>query len=115
MQEQKKPFHERFNYETVRHYKDGETRDKRGRWAGKVVTLRKEYYQLIDGWRQRSGMPKAKFWREAVMRGALELAKEYGIDAIYPPLEDAQVKPREETPKKKGKFWLFYKIARSWR
>ena len=91
----------------VRHYKDGETRDKNQRWAGKVVTVRKEYYALIEGWQKQTGMKKAQFWREALMRGALQIAKENNIEASYPVLEEipsAYVKPKRKFPS-----WLFRK------
>jgi hypothetical protein len=71
----------------ARKLKDGETRDRLGRWAGKVVTMRKEYYALIEAWQKQTGMRKAEFWRQAVMRGAVEIAKSYGIEASYPVLE----------------------------
>lgn len=97
-----------FNYEKVKHYKDGETRDKNGRWAGKVVTLRKEYYAVIEDWQKRTGMKKAQFWRQAVIIGALELAKSYGIKASYPPLSDEM--PAEGYPSfKRSLGWLFRK------
>jgi hypothetical protein len=92
----------------VKRYKDGETRDKNGRWAGKVVTLRKEYYAMIEGWQKQTGMKKAQFWREAVMRGALEIAKENKIEALFPVLEEL---PPVAYVKKKRPFpaWLFRK------
>jgi hypothetical protein len=34
-------------------------------------------------------MRKAEFWRQAVMRGAVEIAKSYGIEASYPVLDVA--------------------------
>jgi len=91
----------------VRHYKDGETRDRRGRWAGKVVTVRKEYYALIEGWQKQTGMKRAQFWREALMIGVVEVAKKYGIEATFPILEDVPsvyVKPKRKFP-----AWLFRK------
>ena len=88
----------------VRHYKDGDTCDKKGRWARKVVTVRKEYYALIEDWQKKTGMKKAQFWREAIMRGALEVAKSYGIEATFPILEDVKIKPKNHFP-----YWLFRK------
>jgi hypothetical protein len=101
---------ESLRIEKVRHHKDGETRDRNGRWAGKVVTVRKEYYALIEAWQKKSGLKRAQFWREAVMRGALEVAKSYGIEASFPVLEPGsnfqgvQVKPKRAFP-----AWLFRK------
>ena len=95
------------NYQQVKHYKDGEARDRKGRWAGKVVTVRSEYYALIEGWQKQTGMKKAQFWREAVMLGVVEVAKKYGIEASFPMLEDvpsAYVKPKRRFP-----VWLFRK------
>ena len=91
----------------VHRYKDGDTRDRNGRWAGKVVTVRKEYYALIEDWQKQTGMKKAQFWREAVMRGVLEIAKEKGIEASFPVLEEfpsVYVKPKRKFP-----AWLFRK------
>ena len=88
------------------HYKDGEARDKRGRWAGKVVTVRREFYELIETWQKQTGMSKAEFWRQAVMRGALEVARSYGIDASYPALQDEKSARPADMPKKRGfPFW----------
>lgn len=95
----------------VRHYKDGETRDKNKRWAGKVVTVRKEYYALIEGWQKQTGMKKAQFWREALMRGVIEVAKAHNIEASFPVLEEipsAYVKPKRRFP-----AWLFRKRVTS--
>ncbi|MEW6206699.1 MAG: hypothetical protein AB1516_15480 [Pseudomonadota bacterium] len=80
-------------YKNAKHYKDGEARGTRGRWAGKLVTLRTEYYALIEGWQKQTGISKAQFWRQAVMLGALKLAQSYGIDASYPPLVSVEVPP----------------------
>jgi hypothetical protein len=95
------------NYQEVKHYKDGDARDKNGRWAGKVVTVRKEYYALIEEWQKKTGMKKAQFWREAVMRGALELARSYGMEASYPPIEDVLLS--KDKPKRSLPSWLFQK------
>jgi len=99
---------ENMELQKVRHYKDGETRDKYGRWAGKVVTVRKEYYALIEDWQKRTGMKRAQFWREALMIGVVEVAKKYGIEAVFPTLEEfpsVYVKPKKRFP-----AWLFRKI-----
>lgn len=61
---------------------------KRGRWAGKLVTLRKPHFDVIQDWAKRSGMSKASFYRAALMRGALELAKGLGFADTYPDLKD---------------------------
>ncbi|MBE7535455.1 MAG: hypothetical protein HS124_06965 [Anaerolineales bacterium] len=83
-------------------YKDGDTRDKNGRYAGKVVTLRKEHYALIEEWQKRTGMKKAFFWREAIMRGAVDIMKSYGIEAVFPELpEFTKAVPQEPRPKAK--------------
>lgn len=91
----------------IRHYKDGETRDRNGRWAGKVVTVRKEYYALIDEIQKKTGLKKAQFWREAVMRGAVEVAKSHGLTLQFPPLEE--VPSSYVKPKRKFPAWLFRK------
>jgi|JRYF01.1.fsa_nt_gb hypothetical protein len=57
---------------------------KRGRWAGKLVTLRKEHFEVIQTWAVKSGMSKASFYRAALMRGALEMAKGLGFADTYP-------------------------------
>ncbi len=94
------------NVVKVRSTKDGETRDKRGRWAGKVVTVRKPYYDLIDTWRKQTGLNRAEFWRQAAMRGAVEIAKSYGIDASYPALpDDKPVQAGEVKRKSRFPFW----------
>ena len=99
-----------FEFEKVRRYKDGETRDKAGRYAGKVVTVRKEYYALIESWQKKTGMKKAQFWREAIMRGAVDVAKSYGIEASYPALDDTVVTEQGHVkPKRKFPAWLFRK------
>jgi ASC-1-like (ASCH) protein len=96
------------NYREVKHYKDGETRDKNGRWAGKVVTVRKEYYQAFEELRQKTGLKKAVFWRMAVQQGVMVLAKLYGIEFAFPDLpEDSQAV--EVKPKRKFPAWLFRK------
>ncbi len=98
---------ENMEVQKVKRYKDGETRDRNGRWAGKVVTVRKEYYALIEEWQKQTGMKKAQFWRNAVMLGALAIAKEHGIDALFPVLEELpQVNIR---PKRPFPAWLFRK------
>ena len=61
---------------------------KRGRWAAKYVMLRKPHYDAILSWAKQSGMSKASFFRAALMRGALEIARDLGIDAVYPELKD---------------------------
>lgn len=61
---------------------------KRGRWAAKYVMLRKPHYEVILSWAKQSGMSKASFFRAALMRGALEIARDLGIPAEYPTLED---------------------------
>ena len=91
----------------VRHYKDGETRDKNGRWAGKVVTVRKEYYDAFEELRKKTGLKKAVFWRIAVHQGVMALAKLYAIDFVFPDLPDNQ--PLEVKPKRKFPAWLFRK------
>jgi hypothetical protein len=91
----------------VKHYKDGEPRDKRGRWSGKLVLVRSEYYALIEEWQKRTGLKKAQFWREAVMRGAVEVANFYGIEASFPTLEE--VPSVNVKPKRKFPSWLFRK------
>jgi len=98
----------------ARHYKDGETRDRGGRWAGKVVTVRKEYYALIEAWQKQTGMKRAQFWREAIMRGALDIARSKGIEASFPVLEE--VPSVYVKPKKKFPAWLFRKsTSNGWR
>lgn len=91
------------NYERWRNskrYKDGDTRDKNGRYAGKVVTLRKEHYALIEEWQKKTGMKKAFFWREAIMRGSIDIMKSYGIEAVFPELpEYAKAVPPKPQPK----------------
>lgn len=57
---------------------------KRGKWAGKMVTLRKEHFDVIQEWAKKSGMSKASFYRAALMRGALELAKGLGFAETFP-------------------------------
>lgn len=57
---------------------------KRGRWAGKLVTLRKAHFEVIQEWAKKSGMSQASFYRAALMRGALELAKGLGFADTYP-------------------------------
>ncbi len=88
----------------IRHPKDGETRDRNGRYAGKVVLVRKEYYALIEEVQKQTGMKKAQFWREAVMRGAVEVAKSHGLTLQFPPLEEF---PTYIKPKRKFPAWLF--------
>lgn len=61
---------------------------KRGRWAGKLVTLRKSHFNVIQDWAKKSGMSKASFYRAALMRGALELAKGLGFADTYPEIDD---------------------------
>lgn len=86
--------------------KDGDTRDRRGRWSGKVVTVRKQHYEAIEAWQKASGMKKAEFWRQAILRGALQIAQGMGIADKYPDLPDDAnpVKPIEPKPLKKRKF-----------
>ena len=91
----------------VHHYKDGEARDKGGHWTGKVIMLRIEIYAVIDQWQKLTGMKKAVFWREAVMRGALEVAKSHGLTVEYPkvePVPSGYIKPKSKFP-----AWLFRK------
>lgn len=57
---------------------------RRGKWAGKMVTLRKEHFEVIQIWAKKSGMSKASFYRAALMRGALEMAKGFGFPETYP-------------------------------
>ena len=95
-------------YKHHRPVKDGETRDRLGRWAGKAVTVRKQHYEAIEAWQKASGMKKAEFWRQAVLRGALEIAKSLGIADKYPELPD-DAKPiktisEQEKPKQKRVF-----------
>ncbi len=66
--------------------KDGEI--IRGRWAGKAVVVRKQHYDTIEAWQKASGMKKAEFWRQAVLRGALAIAQSMGIADKYPDLQD---------------------------
>ena len=61
---------------------------KRGKWAGKMVTVRKPHFEAMQEWAKQSGMSKASFFRAALMRGALEMAKGMGIAEGYPELED---------------------------
>jgi hypothetical protein len=61
---------------------------KRGRWAAKYVMLRKPHYDAVMSWAKQSGMSKAAFFRLALMRGSLELARDLGIDASFPELPD---------------------------
>jgi len=61
---------------------------KRGRWAAKYVMLRRPHYEAMLWWAKQSGMSKASFFRVALMRGALEIARDLGIEAEYPHLED---------------------------
>ncbi len=90
----------------VRPIKDGEIRDRRGRWAGKVVTVRKPYYDLMDAWRKQTGLNRAEFWRQAAMRGAIEIAKSYGIDASFPALpDDKPAKTQDVKRKNRFPFW----------
>ena len=71
--------------QTIQHLPKGY---KRGRWAGKLVTLRKPHFDAISEWAKKSGMSKASFYRAALMRGALEMAKGLGFADKYPELED---------------------------
>lgn len=61
---------------------------KRGKWAGKMVTLRKEHFDVIQLWAQKSGMSKASFYRASLMRGALELAKGLGFADTFPDVKE---------------------------
>ena len=61
---------------------------KRGRWAGKMVTLRKAHYVAIEEWAKKSGMSKASFFRAALMRGALDMAKGLGFAETFPEIDD---------------------------
>ena len=67
-------------------YKDGQV--IRGRWAGKVVTVRKQHYDAIEAWQKASGMKKAEFWRQAVLRGALDLARNLGLADTLPKIDE---------------------------
>lgn len=92
--------------EKIHHYKDGEAR-KGGHWTSKAVMLRVEIYAVIEEWQKRTGMKRAQFWREAVMRGALEVAKSYGLAVEYPkvePVPSGYIKPKRKFPS-----WLFRK------
>lgn len=100
---------EKQEIQKVKRYKDGETRDRLGRWAGKVVTVRKEYYALIEGWQKQTGMKRAQFWREALMLGVVEVAKKYGIEASFPILEETMSVQSYVKPKKRFPAWLFRK------
>lgn len=96
-------------------YKDGDTRDKNGRYAGKVVTLRKEHYALIEEWQKRTGMKKAFFWREAIMRGAIDIMKSYGIEAVFPELPEfakAERQPKAKEPQKSKREVVFDWLVR---
>ncbi len=86
--------------------KDGDTRDRRGRWSGKVVTVRKQHYEAIEAWQKASGMNKAEFWRQAVLRGALQIAQGLSIADRYPDLPDDAnpVKPIEPQQSRKRRF-----------
>lgn len=61
---------------------------KRGRWSGKMVTLRKAHFEAIEIWAKKSGMSKASFYRAALMRGALDMAKGMGFAETFPELTD---------------------------
>jgi len=61
---------------------------KSGRWGGLMVFLRLPHYEIIKTWAKRSGMPRQAFFRAALLRGALEMAKGLGFDDKYPELED---------------------------
>lgn len=96
----------------IKSHKDGEVRDKRGRWAGKSVIIRKPYYDLIETWRKNCGMGKAEFWRQAVMRGALEIARGYGLNAVYPELtDDLPLKPAQKVNNADNRPFSFWNKA----
>ena len=61
---------------------------KRGRWAGKFILVRKPHFEVIQEWAKQSGMSKAAFYRAALMRGALDLARGMGVEGGYPELID---------------------------
>ena len=61
---------------------------KRGRWAGRIVTLRKAHYEAIQEWAKKSGMSQASFYRAALMRGALDMAKGLGFADTFPEIDD---------------------------
>lgn len=96
------------NVQKVKHYKDGDTRDRNGRWAGKVVTVRKEYYAAIEELRQKTGLKKAVFWRLAVLYGVKTLADNYHVEFSFPAIEEKS-QPVEVKPKRKFPSWLFRK------
>lgn len=106
---------EKFTYQVVRHYKDGEPRDVHGRWTGKMLILRTEHYALMQAWQEQSGMKKAQFWREAALRGAVELARMRGIPADLPPTDEihsavrSSGRPVPHVKKKRFLGWLFRK------
>lgn len=60
---------------------------RRGVWGGRFVTVRKPHWDLIQEWAKKSGMSQASFYRAALMRGALELAKGFGFADKYPDLD----------------------------
>lgn len=57
---------------------------KRGKWAGKMVLLKKPHFDAIETWAKKSGMSKASFYRAALMRGALDMAKGMGFVDTFP-------------------------------
>jgi hypothetical protein len=61
---------------------------KRGRWAGKMITLRKAHFEAMKEWAKKSGMSQASFYRAALMRGALDMAKGLGFADTYPEIDD---------------------------
>lgn len=61
---------------------------KRGRWAGKIVTMRKAHFDVIQEWAKKSGMSKASFYRAALMRGALDMARGFGFADTFPEIDD---------------------------
>lgn len=61
---------------------------KRGKWAGKMVTLKKPHFDAIETWAKKSGMSKASFYRAALMRGALDMAKGMGFADTFPDVQD---------------------------
>jgi hypothetical protein len=93
----------------TKHFKDGETRDLRGRWAGKVVTVRKPYYELIEELREKIGMKKAQFWRDAVMLGVVQIARSYDIDFSFPALDELPKQNKNQVSERRFPAWLFHK------
>lgn len=61
---------------------------KRGVWAGRFVTVKKPHWEQIQKWAKQSGMSQASFFRAALMRGALAMARDLGFTEEFPKLEE---------------------------